>query len=280
MVSLAGLAAAWKLTVICCTGMRDYYATDYRSVRDKTEIVKQTLHARMWWFERRIPIEVLRFVGVFLVVACVSSSWGLSSSMDETVLPYLSFVFVTLDVTIFVEWCVACWYDQDEFFHDQRVLYFVYSVFLGVPFGTITKIVWLAYDSGDTDITESNVSVPYILLFVILTVVVLGYTVFKVQVGCSFANYRTWQCTKRNYDLKLLIFLSLGIGFVTFYWVAIAALLRQTGLYGDSVSPDWNVWIASLIPVWIIVGIIFVIAGTRFWSLFLRGTVCWTFIFS
>ena len=228
MVSLKGLKTACYMTFVCFTGMDDHYSPGYRSHRHKIEVANLTLETRKWWFYRRIPIEVLRSTGVFLVVACVSSTWGLNSSMDTTLLGYMSFIFVTLDIIIFVEWWVAFYYDQHDFFQDQRVTYFYYSVFLGFPFGTITKVLWLLYDGGDNDIEESNIAVPYILLIVLLTILFLYFLAYEVKIECSLASYRAQgsNIQKRNYEIKCGVKAVLGILFVTFYWVSIGALLR------------------------------------------------------
>ena len=281
MIRPSGWKRAWKITKSCFTGMGDHYATGYRSKKDKIAIVKPTLQSRMWWFRRRISIDVVRLLGVFFLIACVSPTWGLSSSLDTTSLAYMTIIFVILDVIIFVEWGMAFWKDQQEFFPDQRVTYFVYSLFLGVPMGTLTKIIWFVYRSGGSDIEHSNVFVPYIILLVLLSLLFLFYLLYDVKIACSYGTvsdffrkfFRKIKTTRyvRKVNIKCGLCAFLGIVFVTIYWVSVAAFLRQTGAYGDTVDPDWSLWIVSLIPLWIIVGIVFVVAGIQFWSMFCKG---------
>ena len=250
--------------------MGDHHATDYHVNEDAWE---PTLQPRMWWFQRRTPTEFVLLLGEFIV-----STWVLSSFLDVTSLSlaHMSIAFATLDVIIFIVWSI---WDQQGIFPYQGVTSFPLSLLVLVPYFVLRALLhpltlsYLVCKLGCSlamvhHIRESicqfctvcvekvGCSLAMVLDFIRELISQL-YLVCVYKLGCSLAMVRDF-IRKFKFICEIVI--------VTFYWV-----FKEDVLYGDTVDSNFKVWIASLIPSWIIVLIVFIAAGTRFCLLFCKG---------
>lgn len=214
------------------------------------------------WCLTRLLISIPLAAGV-IAVATVPFDWGLDRTMLGRPIIYVPVGLA--DVVVFLE-CIlfACCASRGTFFKNQGKVYLFYSLTLGFPFGTATKILWLLHAGGNAEIPTSYIPIPCIAGMAIATIVIFARLILAC-VCSETCRCREWNKT-RLCCMSVLIIIAVAV-----FWLITFSLIHHTGVYEKDVKFHIDVWLICLLPVWSVAAVAFVYVTYRFWLLIVQS---------
>ena len=216
---------------------------------EKTSQKKRLENKGYFWVFMRLFVEIPRAADVILIVI-VLSNWGLDRAMLSH--PIISSLVGLTDIVVAVESLIfACCTSPGTVYKRQAKVYCFYSLTLGFPFGTATKILLLLYAGGNEVIKETYIPVPY------FTAIGMGIVTVSVIACYDYHSGRHGNCCKRFFFVLALI-----AGLLT-----LLLPLHHAHVYNFPMPFHNELWLISLFPLWIILAVAFVYTTHQFWLL-------------
>ena len=189
------------------------------------------------WFIIRLPFDVPRISLIIFVLKSVSHQ---SDNTFDHLVP-IAIAAAALDVIVFTLYLLCrfkcAW--SGPIFKEQAKAYLFYSLTLGFPCGTATKILCLLYLHGVTNISRDYIPIPYLIEMAMVTVAIVVRQFSRLVKESS-------SCRMIAAGVCLLGLLA----YVGFFWASAFSLLYHAGFYKNPTSFHTNYWMARLFSVW------------------------------
>jgi hypothetical protein len=221
---------------------------------DETKSQTKQLEANKgyFWALTRLLVDIPRGIGVIFIVTLLSN-WGLDMAMLSHP---ITFILVGLaDVIVAMECLIfACCKSLGTMYKQQAKVYCFYSLTLGFPFGTATKILLLLH-AGGNQVEKIYIPIPYFIA--------QGMGIVMISVIATHDCYheRHGKCCKR--------FSLVGVLFILLLWTLV--LLNHAHVYNLPILFHVKVWLILLLPLWIIFAVAFVYTTQQFWLLAIQS---------
>lgn len=175
-----------------------------------------------------------------------------------------------LDVTV----VIAMYKWWGKLFRTQKIAYMLYSIFLGFPLGTATKILVSLY-YGDVDVPKVLLFAPLLAAF---SLTVMGIFLYFCWCGhcCLRDGDRTrplsWCCFIQFMMVTalLLVFCLCLASSLDNIWPVSITSPNSTLAEFDFLPKNWFGW---LIPVWILLAFVFLLCTASLLDKFFSGTI-------